>query len=171
MSQNLHKPKHLQSNVPYKEGNLITQEIISDTKIIVTEHWLKAPLKKWTIRGTPIAAKGYAWVTVWELGKNYLTTKFINATGNLVGYYWDITSEVKKSGSIFEIYDWYLDVWLVPGEKPVLLDEDEFTDAIKAKYLNQKEATLAKKTADETMNRAILGLYFEEMLGKMLISR
>lgn len=46
-------------------------------------------------------------IVIWQ---NYVTTKTFDDKDILIGYYWDITSQVTRMGSDFEFYDWYLGV-------------------------------------------------------------
>src|SRR3989304_8493987 len=105
-----HKPKFIKSNQAYgPKTNSLTSQDVSESICNVTEVWnglLKSP---WKIGDVVIAQDKYKWITKWEKGKNYLITKFINENGELIGYYYDISSRIQKIDDHFQAYDWYLD--------------------------------------------------------------
>ena len=158
MLKRLHKPQLIQSDIPYGEGNVITQEIVSDKEMFVTEYWEKKPSREWIDAGIYTAKKGYKWTTRWKLGKNYITTKILNENGELIGFYWDITSQVKKINKQFQAYDWYLDIFKISDKKIVLLDEDELEQALKIGFITKEQAETAKKTAEDIIEKAQSGV-------------
>lgn len=113
---------------------------------IGTEIWGKIT-EPWTESGTVIADQGYRWVTKWQAGRPYIVTKFFDEKGELVGVYCDISRPVKRVEGGFTFDDLYLDVWMVPGQEPVILDEDELEAAVAAEYIRQAEAERAMQTA------------------------
>lgn len=140
----IHKPKLISSKQGLGVNTTKTLEIISEKLAIGTEIWGKID-KPWAESDTIIAEEGYSWRTRWEANKPYVITKFFNNSGELVGIYCDITRPVRKVGDGFEFDDLYLDVWIIPGNKPVILDEDEFAEAIDAGFIDKDEANLAMK--------------------------
>lgn len=101
------------------------------------------PEQPWVESGVTIADESYRWVTEWEAGRPYIITKFLNEVGELGGVYCDISRPVKRVDGGFTFVDMYLDVWLVPGQEPVILDEDELKEAVEAGYVTQTEADQA----------------------------
>lgn len=116
-----------------------------------TEIWGKIP-EPWTESGAIIADQGYKWVTRWEAGKPYIITKFFDEKGELVGVYCDVSRPVKRVEGGFAFDDLYLDVWMVPGREPIILDEDELKAAIAARYVTQAEADHAMRVARALQN-------------------
>lgn len=145
----INKPHLIQSNVAYGEDNTITEQVISDIITISTEYWTKEPTRKWIDAGVVTAKKGFKWITKWELGKNYISTKILDTNDNLVGTYWDITSEVTKENGHYQAYDWYLDVFRTAGNHAVVLDEDELVEALEAGFLTKNEVEIAHKNAQD----------------------
>lgn len=142
----LHPPKHISSAEGLGLNTVKQLEFKGENKAVCTETWgeLEAP---WKESGTIIAEPGYTWVTLWETGKPYIITKFLNAEGELVGVYCDVSRPVKRVGDEFTFDDMYLDVWMVPGQEPVILDEDELEEALQAGYITQLEAEQAIEVA------------------------
>jgi predicted RNA-binding protein associated with RNAse of E/G family len=141
-----HPPKHISSTEGLGFNTAKHLKFEDENKAIGTEAWgeLETP---WAESGTIIAEPGYSWVTLWETGKPYIITKFLNAEGELVGVYCDVSRPVKRAGDEFTFDDMYLDVWMVPGQEPVILDEDELHEAIQAGYVTQSEAEQAMEVA------------------------
>jgi predicted RNA-binding protein associated with RNAse of E/G family len=120
---------------------------------VTTEVWNEIGEAWRAQEGFVFADTGYKWVTKWEEGKNHTVTEFIDATGKLVGAYFDIGSTVTKTPSGFEYDDWYLDVFQPAGERPVLLDENEMEQAVQAGFLTEEQAEIARREADRLIRQ------------------
>lgn len=142
----LHPPKHISSTEGLGFNTTKHLKFEDENKAIGTETWgeLETP---WAESGTTIAEPGYTWVTLWETGKPYIITKFLNTEGELVGVYCDVSRPVKRVGDGFTFDDMYLDVWMVPGQEPVILDENELEEAVQAGYITQAEVQQAMEVA------------------------
>lgn len=125
-----------------------TKEIrfLSSNSAITTETWNEIQ-EPWSESGVIIAKKGYKWITKWEEGQNYIITKIIDVDGGIVGYYCDISSRVKKLSEGFELFDWYLDVWQENQKEATILDGDELEEALKADYISEEDAEIARNSA------------------------
>jgi predicted RNA-binding protein associated with RNAse of E/G family len=152
----LHPPKHISSTEGLGLNTTKHLEFKSENKAVGTETWGELETS-WKESGTIIAEPGYSWVTLWETGKPYIITKFLNAEGELVGVYCDVSRPVERVGDAFTFDDMYLDVWMVPGQEPVILDEDELQEAVQAGYITHAEAKQAMKTALALRNALKLG--------------
>ena len=97
MLNRLHKPKYIQSNIPFGKNNTVKKIQKSDKEIITTEHWNNKLNKPWKIKNIIIADFDYTWITQWISGNNFIITKFLDQNRKLVGYYWDITSPIIKN--------------------------------------------------------------------------
>jgi|GEM_PF-2565806 len=150
----IHSPKRISSSGGLGLNTKKELEFLSDTLAIGRETWGKLAVP-WQEGGTIIAEEGYVWHTRWEAGKPYIITQFCNASGQEVGVYCDVAKPVQRVTDGFEFDDLYLDVWRVPGEKPVVLDEDELAEALVAGYVTQKEVDEAYLVVRELL--AILG--------------
>ena len=143
----IHEPKNRQSIIGLgSPNNFLETKLLHSSLAIVTETWgnMEEPYIE---SNTILANTGYVWITEWEVGKNYIMTKMFDIKNELVGIYCDISSPVTKTDNVFEMIDWYLDVWQEAGKKPILLDEDELEEALKAGYISEQEAKVAKDTA------------------------
>lgn len=143
----IHKPGIKKSNVPFgNPNNPLTNSLLSDSILITTEIYsnkLQQPMS--------FGPGEYRLIMKWIVGKIFVTTKLVNEKDELIYYYIDIGSPVKRSGENFEFTDWYLDIIKRPNEKPFLDDVDEFEDALKSGFLTQDEATVAQDTSQKIM--------------------
>ena len=102
------------------------------------------------VEGKVVADTGY-WA-IWFIFKNqwYDIGKFYDRSGNWLGYYCDIVKPVSKlladRGRTIKLTDLYLDLWISAENKISILDENEFVEAIKKRYIS-------KRTAEEAKNR------------------
>jgi predicted RNA-binding protein associated with RNAse of E/G family len=66
--------------------------------------------------------------------------------GELAGYYSDIATPLRKVGDVYYLDDLYLDYWLVPGQPPRAMDEDEFEAACAQGLLTPEQMERARAT-------------------------
>jgi predicted RNA-binding protein associated with RNAse of E/G family len=142
----LHPPKRITSTQGLGVGTTKSMQWLSETKAIGTEVWNEMS-EPWKEGETIIALPGYIWTTQWEVGKPYIITEFKDEAGKLIATYCDVTRPVRLVEGGFEFVDLYLDVWMVAGKKPVVLDEDELHEAVTAGYVTQEEAEKAEAIA------------------------
>lgn len=76
--------------------------------------------------------------------EHFAVVELFNLTGELAGYYVDITTPLAKVGDDYYVSDLFLDYWLAPGQPPRPLDEDEFEEAIASGALSAEQATSAR---------------------------
>lgn len=146
----LHPPKNISSTQGLGIGTTKSMRRISDSISIGTEVWNEMN-EPWAEGDTIIAKPGYVWTTKWEVGKPYIVTKFQDADRDLIAVYCDVARPVQASEGGFSFTDLYLDVFQLPGQDPIVLDEDELEDAVKAAYITQDEAEVAQEIASELM--------------------
>ncbi|MBS7609374.1 DUF402 domain-containing protein [Candidatus Bathyarchaeota archaeon] len=64
--------------------------------------------------------------------------------GELRGYYCDIITPIRRIPKGFRTTDLFLDLWVFPGGRYVILDQDEFEEAIKRKWIGNRWEKRAK---------------------------
>ncbi len=110
---------------------------------------ITAPLVK-TYDGVPltIVDRGYFWMQLAPYGKKHWLTVMMDAAGNIISFYFDITDNnvLCLDGDSY-FYDLYLDVVLLPNGNIYLLDEDELLEALQQGVINQKQFDNAYDTA------------------------
>ena len=88
-----------------------------------------------------------------DLGKVYDKEK------HLKGYYADIIKPVEISGDTIKIIDLFLDLWISPEGKPTVLGEDEYDEAVKRRWIQQKTAIEAREKLNRLIELVRRGLF------------
>ncbi|MDO8649708.1 MAG: DUF402 domain-containing protein [Candidatus Berkelbacteria bacterium] len=144
----LHPPRRISSTEGLGINTEKQLDYVSGLLAYGTETWGELE-KPWRQDNTIIALPGYVWRTRWEVGKPYIINKYLDDKGELIGIYCDITRPVEKTEDGFAFDDLYLDVWQIQGGEPVILDEEELEDAVKAGYISLEEASTARSEAEK----------------------
>lgn len=74
-----------------------------------------------------------------DLGKVY------DLTGKLVGYYCDIIRPIRQTDKGLEVEDLFLDLWVFPDGRYIILDEEEFVEARRQGWFDELTATRASE--------------------------
>ena len=80
--------------------------------------------------------------------------RFHRADGTFTGIYANVISPVEIEGSVWHTTDLYLDVWLGPDGSLLLLDEDEFEEAVGRELIDLPTATRVRQEADAILKAA-----------------
>lgn len=91
--------------------------------------------------------------------------------GNLTGYYCNINSEPSRIEGGYEVVDLYLDVFVLPDMSYEVLDEDEFAEAIKKGWIDEREASLARETVRRVVHEVESGEFPPEVVRDWIKSR
>jgi len=73
--------------------------------------------------------------------------RFHRADGTFVGYYANVLTPPVMEGRVWHTTDLYLDVWVAADGKVLLLDEDEFEEAVGRELIDAATATRAREEA------------------------
>ncbi len=109
------------------------------------------------VLGRVIADSGF--LAIWFLYRNtwYDVGKFYDRQRNLVGYYCDIIKPLNKllrtPEKTSRITDLFLDLWITPEGDYVVLDEDEFEEALEHGHLPKNIADQARKQMDSLIQK------------------
>ena len=115
------------------------------------------------VLGRVIADSGF--LAIWFLYRNrwYDVGKFYDRQRNLVGYYCDIIKPLNKllrtPVKTSRITDLFLDLWITPEGDYVVLDEDEFEEALDHGYLPKNLADQARKQMDSLIQKVKAGRF------------
>jgi predicted RNA-binding protein associated with RNAse of E/G family len=85
--------------------------------------------------------------------------EFYGEDGELLGYYSDIGTPLRKTETGYAMTDWFLDIWLSPGGRLVELDVDEFEQAVSAGLLTSPEVETAQMTFARLIAEVQEGIY------------
>jgi predicted RNA-binding protein associated with RNAse of E/G family len=125
-------------------------EANSDTIVVAHEY---SPSKPVTYCGEIVLDVGY-W-GIWFLFKNrsFDVGRVYRPDRTWMGYYVDILEPVRWKASdpstLEPITDLFLDLWIAPDGKYMVLDEDEFEEAVNLGDLTSKQADRARSALQE----------------------
>lgn len=88
-----------------------------------------------------------------DLGKVY------TPDGKLAGYYCDIIRPPRRTADGLEIEDLFLDLWIFPAGRHIVLDEEEFEEALEQGWLTEELAARAKGELDGLIEQLNQGLF------------
>ena len=131
-----------------------TRLLEANDELIIVSHE-SSPSKPLIHSGEVVLDKGYG--AVWFLfkGRPYDLGRFYRPDGTWTGYYADILEPVRWRGSdprtLEPIVDLFLDLWIAPDGRYVVLDEDEFEEAIAAGRLSQAQIDHARRILREVV--------------------
>lgn len=108
-------------------------------------------------------AAGYTAVWFVYKGRPYDVGRFYRPDGTWTGYYADILEPVHWEGSdprtLQPIVDLFLDLWIAPDGTHLVLDEDEFEEAITKHYLSPEQITHARSTLHDLLEMTAEGTF------------
>ncbi len=120
--------------------------------LMVVAH-ASSPSKPVQYLGEIVLDVGY-W-TVWFLfkGQSFDVGRFYRPDGTWTGYYVDVLEPVSWKASdphtLEPITDLFLDLWIAPNGKYIVLDEDEFTEAVTLGHVSSAQAKHARAVLQE----------------------
>ena len=137
---------------PNHRVSVKSQLLKANTDTIVLAH-AYSPSKPVTYSGEIVLDVGY-W-GIWFLFKNrsFDAGRVYRPDRTWMGYYVDILEPVRWRASnprtLEPITDLFLDLWIAPDGKYMILDEDEFEEAIKLGHLTSGQADHARSVLQE----------------------
>jgi predicted RNA-binding protein associated with RNAse of E/G family len=130
--------------------------------LIVVRHEI-SPSKPLRHLGEVVMDRGYQ--AMWFLFKDqpYDVGCFYRPDGTWTGYYSDVLEPVRWRGAdpktLEPLVDLFLDLWIAPDGGYVILDEDEFAEAIEAGRLTEEQITHARRVIEELTEATRRGLF------------
>ena len=88
--------------------------------------------------GETVLAQGFPITYFQFLDKWFTIVKIRNLQGEHTGYYCDIVLPPRLLGEWVEMTDLFLDLWVSPGLRYRILDEDEFEEALQKKWIDKE---------------------------------
>lgn len=122
----------------------------ADTIVLATEL---SPSQPVTYRGQTVMDVGYR--AVWFLfqGESFDIGRVYRPDGEWTGYYVDILEPVRWAGAdpatVEPIVDLFLDLWIAPDGRHLVLDEDEFREAAARGDLTAAQADHARRVLQD----------------------
>jgi len=130
--------------------------------MIITAHQA-SPSKPVEYLGEVVLDTGY-WA-VWFLFKDrpFDVGRFYRPDGTWTGYYVDVLEPVRWTGAdpttLEPMVDLFLDLWIAPTGQFMVLDEDEFADAIDQKRLTRDQVVHARRVLEELIRETERGWF------------
>jgi predicted RNA-binding protein associated with RNAse of E/G family len=147
---------------PDRRISIQTDLLEATDDLIVVTHEL-SPSKPLTYLGEVVMDRGYR--AVWFLFKDrsYDVGRVYRPDGTWTGYYVDVLEPVRWTGSdpatLEPVIDLFLDLWIAPDGRYVVLDEDEFEEAIGEGILGQEQIAHARRVLRELVEATEQGTF------------
>ena len=133
-----------------------TQLLEETSDLVIFQHTIRTskPLK---VSGSTFLDDGYD--AVWFIYREqYHDIGIISdLTGNFTGYYCDAILPIIDRNGVFEITDLFLDLWVTPDERTIVLDENELKEAIFKGWVSNEEARIAREEIDRMIRGVMEG--------------
>lgn len=104
------------------------------------------PSKPVTHRGHVLIDEGYLGIWSVEEAAWHDAAAIYDKQGSLVGYYSDIATPIKRFTGGYKMTDLFLDLWIYLDRSYIVLDRNEFDEALRRGIL---KASLAEKAESE----------------------
>jgi predicted RNA-binding protein associated with RNAse of E/G family len=134
--------------------------------LLVVTHKI-SPSSPLTYQREIVMDRGYR--AVWFLFKDrpYDVGRFYRPDGTWTGYYADVLEPVRWVGAdpttLEPIVDLFLDLWIAPDGRHVILDEDEFQEAVDRGILTPVQIHHARRVLDELIEATERGEFPPEV--------
>ena len=138
--------------VLYRRGPEVTlyeQELLHDDGRLIVSH---APFRpSASLRAQVPGLKMQEYRAIWFVaeGEWHDLGKVYDPTGALQGYYCDIIRPPRRTAEGLEIDDLFLDLWVFPDGRWLILDEEEFAEARRHGWLDSSIATRAREELEK----------------------
>ncbi|MCR4403937.1 MAG: DUF402 domain-containing protein [Candidatus Acetothermia bacterium] len=116
--------------------------LYDDGKLIVSQAPFR-PSASLRAQVPQLAAQEYRATWSVALGEWHDLGRVYDLAGGLVGYYCDIIRPVRRTAAGLEVEDLFLDLWVSPDGRYLILDEEEFTAARSRGWLDGPTAARA----------------------------
>jgi predicted RNA-binding protein associated with RNAse of E/G family len=97
--------------------------------------------------------------------------RFHRADGTFTGIYANVLTPVEIQGNVWDTTDLFLDVWMGPEGRAVLLDEDELDEALGREWLDAETAARARQEAQRMLQGAAEGRWPPPVVGEWTLGR
>ncbi len=133
---------------PSRELRIEAELLYEDDEVIVTSHILRGASKPLVIDGKVVIENGYRAVFAEYRKEWFDVAKVFRPDGTFTGYYADVNTPSESRPDGYWTKDLFLDLWIPPDRSKVyLLDEDEFSQALREGWMSAEEGERARKEA------------------------
>ncbi|MBN2378527.1 DUF402 domain-containing protein [candidate division WOR-3 bacterium] len=142
---------------PSRELEIQTDLLYKDSEVIVTAHTLWGASKPLKVDGKKVIDNGYRAIFAEYRRLWHDVARVYTPEGSFTGYYADINTPSVEREDGYWTKDLFLDLWIPPDRSKVtVLDEDEFSEAVRNKWISAEEASEARAELER-----LLGLFRE----------
>lgn len=85
--------------------------------------------------------------------------EILATTGNLLGYYVDLSTPLKKRDGEYYLDDLILDLWIYPDQTYLVLDEDEWQQAVQGELISEEIQRTVHKTLQRLLKEIHSGIF------------
>jgi len=115
--------------------------------LLIMQHTIRTS-KPLEINGRKVIDDGYGAVWFIYRGEHHDIGVIRDRADDFTGYYCDAILPMVSRDGAYEITDLFLDLWISPDGQTIVLDEDEFADAISKGWITGDEARIAREEID-----------------------
>ncbi|MDH5704278.1 MAG: DUF402 domain-containing protein [Aigarchaeota archaeon] len=126
------------------------------------------PSKPITHGGHVLIDEGYLGMWLVEEGVWHDVAAIYDRLGSLVGYYSDIATPIKRFTGGYEMTDLFLDLWVYQNGSYLVLDRDEFDEALRRGILEASVAQRGESELRDLINLVETGRYPPETLRRFI---
>lgn len=153
---------------PPNNINVWEHELILDSQNnIVSKFVFDGLPHAFKVAEIPVIENGYIGTTHEFVGKWYEIVKVIDKNDEIKGYYCNINEPFKRVEDGYEIFDLFIDLWVFPDGKYVILDEDELEKAIIERWVTAHQAKKARETIDQLIKMIEKGDFPPDIVRKL----
>lgn len=125
------------------------RELYRDDDVVVTFVDYTLMSKPSLVEGRTILERGSPVVWFTFPGLWHDIGRFHRADGSYTGLYANILTPVRfVEPGVWDTTDLFLDVWIEPGRAPMILDRDEFDEALARGWIDDETARIALEEAE-----------------------
>jgi len=153
---------------PHRLLDIPAELLYVNDEVIVTSHILEGTSEPLIIDGETVVENGCRAVFAEYRKQWHDVAKIFKPDGTgegFTGYYTDINTPSEERDDGYWTKDLFLDLWISPDRLRIMvLDEDEFDEAIRNKWITEVEARSARAELDRLMKLFCQGRFPPELL-------
>lgn len=140
-----------------------------DVKVTLAEHMPYQPPMR--IEGSVVLELGSDVVWFTFPGAWHDVGRFHRADGTFTGFYANILTPPTFDGGVWDTTDLFLDVWMGPDGKALLLDEEELDEALGREWVDHATAASARQEARRLVEGAAQGTWPPPVVAEWTLER
>jgi predicted RNA-binding protein associated with RNAse of E/G family len=150
------------------EVDIWTHELIHQDKEVIISKFKFSNLREPSrIEGKVVVENDYTGICYEFIEKGLEVIKIFDFNEQLTGYYCNINTRPKTFDGGYEVVDLYLDVWVFPDLRFVVLDEEEFNDAVEKGLVDDDERIFAKRVLSDVLENLRAGNFPPRIVGEI----